>query len=217
MKGQLFRCKLLAPIPAPHPTPAQDSGWVADRQPLEQLRAQAGSAASDEVLLCTADGRLLEGLVTNLFVVTYGKAGGGEEAAAGEKESRGDAAAAVLDGGSSGTASSAPSFVTVWTAGVDDGVVWGTVRARVLQACRTLGYAVREEAPSMHSRHAWREAFITNALRLVQPLQRISCGTANVWGLPPWELELPAAPGSVTTALAVTLANMLPTCPARDL
>ncbi|KAL4458562.1 hypothetical protein ABPG75_013427 [Micractinium tetrahymenae] len=198
----------------------KDSGWVADRQPLEQLRDAAGGAASDEVLLCTADGRLLEGLVTNFFAVTCEAASHGaseEAAAAGVEERRGGDAAAPSWSGGGCPGTPEPAAVTVWTAGVGDGVVWGTVRARVLQACRTLGYAVREEAPSAQSRHAWSEAFITNALRLVQPLRRVSCSEANVWGLPPWEVELPSAPGPVTAALAAVLASTLPTCPAHDL
>lgn len=192
---------------------------MADRQPLEQLRAEAGAASSDEVLLCTAEGRLLEGLVTNFFVVTYDWAARDSapgRAASGEGDAVGSAAA-PWDGGCSGPASRVPTGVTVWTASVRDGVVWGTVRARVLQACRTLGYAVREEAPSMHSRHTWREAFITNALRLVQPLHTVSCGEANVWGLPAWDLRLRAAPGPVTAAIAAAVANLLPTCHAQDL
>lgn len=209
----------LSCLTASHSPPVQDSGWVADRQPLEQLRAGAGGAASDEVLLCTADGRLLEGLVTNFFVVTYGMAASDSmgQAAGGEEDGRGSEAAAPSSAGSSGLTSFKPSDVTVWTAGMRDGVVWGTVRARVLQACRTLGYMIREDAPSMHSRQAWREAFITNALRLVQPLRTVSCGKANVWGLPPWEMQLPAAPGPITASLAAALADMLPTCHALDL
>jgi branched-subunit amino acid aminotransferase/4-amino-4-deoxychorismate lyase len=105
----------------------------------------------------------------------------------------------------------------VWTAGISEGVVWGTARARVLEACRRLGYALREEAPAAAARHTWREAFLTNSLRLVQPLRRISCGAANVWGLPPWELELSTVPGPVTVTLAAALAAVLPACPVAEL
>lgn len=155
----------------------QDSGWVAERQPLEQ---QKGDAA--EVLLCTRGGQVLEGLVTNLFVVA-------------------------------GTAA-APE---VWTAGMQDGVVWGTVRAQVLQACHQLGIPVREEAPDMARRHEWREAFLTNGLRVVQPLSSIACGKGNVFGHPAWELAFPAAPGPVTSAITAALTPLLPAVDAVDL
>jgi len=43
----------------------KDTGWVAERKHLEGLRYDGVS----EILLCTVDGRPLEGLVTNIFVV----------------------------------------------------------------------------------------------------------------------------------------------------
>jgi hypothetical protein len=43
----------------------QDSAWVAERAPFERLMPPDAA----EVVLCTANGELLEGLVTNLFVV----------------------------------------------------------------------------------------------------------------------------------------------------
>ena len=156
---------------------------MAERQPLEQQRP-SGAA---EVLLSTEDGRLLEGLVTNLFVVTHSSSPG-----------------AAGSGGGDGSP-------VVWTAGMREGVVWGTARARVLEACRQLGIAVREEAPSSSGRAAWREAFLTNSLRRVQPLHTISCGAGNVWGHDAWEVRFPAAPGPVTAALRAAMLALLPT------
>lgn len=46
----------------------QDSAWVTERAPLEQLQP-VGAA---EVVRCTEEGELLEGLVTNFFVVAGG-------------------------------------------------------------------------------------------------------------------------------------------------
>lgn len=166
---------------------------MAERRPLDQQKP-AGAA---EVLLCTQDGRLLEGLVTNLFVVTAGDSSGG-------------------DSGCDSSGSGSPA-VTVWTAGMGDGVVWGTARERVLQACRRLGLAVREEAPGIAGRAAWREAFLTNSLRLVQPLSSIACGAGNVWGHEPWGLALPAAPGPTTAAVRAALLELLPAVDAASL
>lgn len=178
---------------------------MAERQPLERLRPP-GTA---DVLLCSSDGRLLEGLVTNLFVVTI--EGGSSRGAEPGSSSNGTGNSA---GGSSGAL---PPGAVVWTAGVGEGVVWGTARARVLEACRQLGLAVREEAPSAGGRATWREAFLTNSVRLVQPLRAVECGAGNVWGAAPWRVELPAAPGPVTAALHSALLRLLPTTAVEQL
>ena len=52
--------------PPRHVPKAKQASWVAQRQYLEDAKP----AGVGEVLLCSEDGRLLEGLVTNLFVVT---------------------------------------------------------------------------------------------------------------------------------------------------
>ena len=92
------------------------------------------------------------------------------------------------------------------------------MRARVLEACRQLGVEVREEAPSMHRRVAWREAFLTSSLRLVQPLRCVACAPHNVWRHEPWALELPGPlPGPVTSALQAALLRLMPSCCASEL
>ncbi|KAI3435918.1 hypothetical protein D9Q98_001976 [Chlorella vulgaris] len=158
----------------------KDTGWVTERQMLEQQRGDAV-----EVLLCSEEGGVLEGLVTNFFVVAAPSDG---------------AAAPIL-----------------WTAGMHDGAVWGTVRAQVLEACAQLGIQVVEQAPRMHSRHTWTEAFLTNGLRTVQPLTSISCGAANVWGHKRWELRFPEAPGPITAAVHAALLPLLPAVDVADL
>lgn len=102
----------------------KDTGWVAQRQSLEALRPEGAV----DVLLCTSGGQLLEGLVTNVFVVREGPGGG-----------------AVVE-----------------TAGMETGVVWGTLRNVVLQSCADLGIVVVERPPDMAARSNWKEAFITN-------------------------------------------------------
>lgn len=183
---------------------------MAQRAPLELLRPPGAA----EVLLCTAEGRLLEGLVTNLFVVVADEAASASRSAEGGSE--GNALTSVIVGGGAAASAAAPRL-TVWMAGTHDGVVWGTARVHVLEACRRLGYDTREEAPDAAHRHSWREAFLTNSLRLVQPLHSVACGAANVWGLPPWEVRFDAAPGPVTAALAAAVTAALPTCRATDL
>ena len=224
-------CALLPGIAEPpiHLAPLQlsarqDSGWVGERRPLEALRPP-GTA---DVLLCSREGRLLEGLVTNLFVVAAAPAGGGDAPSgantiggtsgisSGGEQRQADGANST----SSNTTSAAgfdPAALVVYTAGMGDGVVWGTARARVLQACRRLGLTVREEPPDPRARATWREAFLTNSLRLVQPLACIACDPANVWGLPPWQLRLPQAPGPVAAAVRAALDALQPAVRAADL
>ena len=121
----------------------KDTAWVAQRRRLEDARPEG----SGEVLLCTREGALLEGLVTNLFVVCSG----GEEA---------DAAVVV-------------------TAGMADGVVWGTMRQRVLQACEALGLVVEQRAALPAERSSWREAFITSR-RVLLPLPLLHRGRGHL-------------------------------------
>jgi branched-subunit amino acid aminotransferase/4-amino-4-deoxychorismate lyase len=149
----------------------KDSGWVAQRQQLEALRPPGAA----EVLLCTQDGRLLEGLVTNVYIIAEGTNNGGEK----------DTEGPVL-----------------LTAGMEDGVVWGTMRQRVLAAASDLGLRVIETAPPAEGRAAWREAFLTNALRRVQALGQLECGAANVWGLEPWAVEFEPVSGPWTAKIA---------------
>lgn len=62
-------------------------------------------------------------------------------------------------------------------------VLEGTVRARVLAAAAAGGLGVREAAPDPRQRREWREAFVCNALRDLQPVERICCaaGTRALW------------------------------------
>lgn len=129
----------------------KDVLWMRDRGYLEQL-APPGAA---DVLLCTNKGELLEGLVTNLFVVVE----------------RGDGSTVVQ------------------TAPVDSGVLWGTMRKQVIDACRYLSITIEYICPSIDERQTWKEAFLTNSMRGVSSLHGIACGRENVWGLPEWHVS----------------------------
>ena len=214
------------------------------RRRLEALRPEGAA----EVLLCSQDGRLLEGLVTNVFILADAEAEraglassasvqppqcDGAPAApkpdtAGRK--RGLAATPAQQAGpgpqgsvaapglSSGRGSHAGfSNIELWTAGMGEGVVWGTLRHRVLQACQQLGIRVREQAPAMASRALWKEAFLTNSLRGLQPVQQVTCDPFNDWGHAPWTLELAAAPGPITRAIQAAVTGATPITDARSL
>jgi branched-subunit amino acid aminotransferase/4-amino-4-deoxychorismate lyase len=124
---------------------------------------------------------LVEGLVNNLFVITQ----------AGPQD---------------------PPVLR--TASVQQGALPGVLRVAVLATCKALGYAFVEDAtapppaPDTQARdgndtwHTWREAFLCNAVRLIQPVGQMR------W-LPPAErppLDFPEAPGPVTRALAAHVA-----------
>jgi len=159
---------LPSPLPSSHiavilggprkvPT-AKDTGWIAERATLEAMKAPGVS----DILLCDQQGRLLEGLITNVFIVTKSK----------------DAAAYIIE-----------------TAGTEvgeeggGGVAWGTVRWRVKQAADKLGIQFIEQAPSMGDRDMWKEAFLSNSLRGIEPLWEIKCDERNVFGHESFEVK----------------------------
>lgn len=128
----------------------KDVMWMRDREYLERLAPREAT----EVLLCSKRGDLLEGLVTNIFVIV--DVGDGER--------------------------------VVQTAPVERGVLWGTMREKVIDACKYLDIPVEFTCPSMASHHTWKEAFLTNSMRGVCPLDGITCSKENVWGLPEWHI-----------------------------
>jgi branched-subunit amino acid aminotransferase/4-amino-4-deoxychorismate lyase len=153
---------------------AKDSAWAAQREGLE-----AGLPPGVADGLLTAEcGALVEGLVTNLFVVQA--RGGGE-------------------GGGP-----APPF-TLRTASPADGALDGVARRVVLAlaAAQPGLVAVDERPPDPAERGAWAEAFLTNAVRGVQPLTGLAGPSReDGGGGPAWSVEFGAVPGPVTAALA---------------
>ncbi|CAI5725197.1 unnamed protein product [Hyaloperonospora brassicae] len=115
------------------------SKWIDDRVPLERHRAHVAEkrlGPIDEILLRRAgrdgDQLLLEGLVTNFFVVCEDR---------------------------------------VYTA--DEGVLEGSVRKLVLDACRELSILVVLEPPKLSERTLWQAAFITSVVRVVMSVTRL--------------------------------------------
>ena len=102
---------------------------LAYRLALEEARV----ARADETLLHAADGELLEGAVSNLFLVIAGE---------------------------------------VVTPPLSRGILPGTVRAAVLKSCARLGIPAREARLSPSDLARADEAFLTNAVQQVVPLER---------------------------------------------
>ncbi|CAN0909330.1 hypothetical protein LINGRAHAP2_LOCUS25732 [Linum grandiflorum] len=121
---------------------AKYSDWVRLRKPLERLRPLLVT----ELLLSNDGDHLLEGFVTNFFVVCRREDNGvGENAYPFE----------------------------VQTAPVADGVLPGVIRQLVIEVCLSKGIAVHEVAPSWSKREFWQEAFVTSSLRIVQHVEKI--------------------------------------------
>ncbi|KFK34744.1 hypothetical protein AALP_AA5G187600 [Arabis alpina] len=117
---------------------AKYSDWVRLRKPLEKFRP----LSTTELLLSNDGDHLLEGCITNFFVVC-------------RKSSDN------LYGGSL-------SEFEVQTAPITDGVLPGVIRNVVIDVCLSKGIPYRERAPSWSERELWEEAFITSSLRIVQ-------------------------------------------------
>ncbi|CAN1174180.1 Nuclear transcription factor Y subunit B-8 [Linum perenne] len=121
---------------------AKYSDWVRLRKPLERLRPPSVT----ELLLSNDGDHVLEGCITNFFVVCRREdKGGGENAYPFE----------------------------VQTAPVSDGVLPGVIRQLVIEVCLSKGISVQEVAPSWSKREFWQEAFVTNGLRIVQHVEKI--------------------------------------------
>ncbi|KAL0848065.1 hypothetical protein Bca101_021312 [Brassica carinata] len=138
---------------------AKYSDWVRLRKPLEKFRPPS----TTELLLSNDGDHLLEGCVTNFFVVCLRKSSCGS-----------------LYGESL-------SEFEVQTAPVSDGVLPGVIREVVIEVCLSKGIPYRERAPSWSERELWEEAFITSksfrSLRIVQHVGTIKVPVGSLEAL----------------------------------
>ncbi|KAL3691784.1 hypothetical protein R1sor_005435 [Riccia sorocarpa] len=133
---------------------AKDSLWTSTRQGLESVKP----SGTNEIILSANGNDLLEGLVTNFFVVKLRDA-----------KNHGQAVRQF----ESGHNELSLSDYEVLTAPLSDGVLNGVVRNVIIEVCREAGIAIREVSPCWSSHHTWKEAFVTNALRILQPVTSI--------------------------------------------
>ncbi|XP_051116315.1 uncharacterized protein LOC127241349 [Andrographis paniculata] len=164
---------------------AKYSDWVRVRKRLEKLRPPSFT----ELLLSEDGEHILEGCVSNFFVVSW-------------KEEEYDAGKRNL-----------PDFLSfeVQTAPVKDGVLPGIIRQEIKEACVRLGILFREVAPLWSKRELWAEAFVTNSLKVVQPVEVVRVPyvpwklvKSNSWDRIPWvEKRFEAGGGEVTSALKI--------------
>ncbi|XP_068668256.1 uncharacterized protein [Aristolochia californica] len=113
---------------------AKHSEWVRRRKYLEKLRPPWAT----ELLLSNDGDQILEGSVTNFFVVCRGREYVG-----------------TPDDSSSGYP------FEVQTAPLRDGILPGVIRQLIIEVCSRKGIPFREVAPSWSDRSRWQEAFIS--------------------------------------------------------
>lgn len=158
------------------------------RKPLEKLRPPLAT----ELLLSNDGDRILEGSVTNFFVVCRMDSNVHSNEA---KETY------LLDYRST-------CRYEVQTAPVKDGVLPGIIRQLVTEVCSSKGIPLREVAPSWSKRDFWEEAFLTNSLRVVQHVETIRVPTSweslesKTWKDVTWdEKQFEEGPGMITAII----------------
>ncbi|CAN8254552.1 unnamed protein product [Cochlearia groenlandica] len=132
---------------------AKYSDWVRLRKPLEKFRPPS----TTELLLSNDGDHLLEGCVTNFFVVCRKSCGS-------------------LYGGNL-------SEFEVQTAPISDCLLPGVIREVIIEVCLSKGIAYGERAPSWSERELWEEAFITSSLRILQHVETIKVPVGSMEAL----------------------------------
>ncbi|XP_023532873.1 uncharacterized protein LOC111794909 isoform X1 [Cucurbita pepo subsp. pepo] len=136
---------------------AKYSDWVRRRKSLEKLRPPSVT----ELLLSNDGDQILEGCLTNFFVVC-------------RKDNNEAKGTSLLD------SASTHSF-ELQTAPISDGVLTGVIRQLVVEACLSIDIPFREVAPTWSSNEMWEEAFVTNSLRVMEHVNTICM--PNIWDL----------------------------------
>ncbi|KAI7725110.1 hypothetical protein M8C21_026481 [Ambrosia artemisiifolia] len=174
---------------------AKYSDWVRIRKPLEKLRPPSAT----ELLLSNDGDQILEGCLTNFFVLSRKE----------NIEEDGERAEEKLPKHKYGYS------LELQTAPISDGVLPGVVREVVIEVCLKIGIPVREVAPSWSKRHLWEEAFITNSLRLLQHVETIRVPnswnslSSKTWKEITWEeKQFEEAPGSITAIIQKEVLKM---------
>ncbi|CAL5209693.1 unnamed protein product [Lathyrus oleraceus] len=163
---------------------AKYSDWVRIRKALEKLRPPSVT----ELLLSNNGDQILEGCVTNFFVVCC-------------KDRDSNDGKAPCDYGNKN------SF-EVQTAPISDGVLPGIIRQLVLEVCKNEGIPFREVAPSWSKHEIWEEAFITSSLRILQHVESIQAPTdwqsahSKTWKDISWtKRQFQGGPGMITNLI----------------
>nr|GMD32067.1 uncharacterized protein LOC109192367 [Ipomoea batatas] len=154
---------------------AKYSDWVRQRKLLEKLRPPS----VNELLLSNDGDTILEGCLTNFFVVCCKVR---------KQEEKGST-----------------NCFEIQTAPLSDGVLPGIIHQVIFDVCSRNGIMVREVAPSWSKREMWTEAFISNSLRIMQHVETIQFPKSmetledKTWNEVTWEeKKFEGTPGKIT-------------------
>ncbi|KAF5453473.1 hypothetical protein F2P56_028374 [Juglans regia] len=168
---------------------AKYSDWVRLRKPLEKLRPPSVT----ELLLSNDGDQILEGCVTNFFVVC--------------RKDNDEAKGTCLHDQNNTRA------FEVQTAPIQDGVLPGIIRQIVMEVCLSKGISFREVTPSWSKHEIWEEAFVTNSciagsLRLLEHVETIQVPSSwkslnsKTWEEISWEQkQFEEGPGMITRVI----------------
>lgn len=161
---------------------AKYAPWARMRKAMEKMRPPG----TTELLLTNDGDRLLEGSVTNFFVVCRK-----EEHLSSEPLS----------------VQAMSNEIEVQTAPLSDGVLPGIMRQIVIEVCHDLGIPVGEVSPSWSKRELWEEAFVTSSLRLIQHVETIQVPSvwedidSKTWNDVSWVVKQFQGAGCITTQI----------------
>uniref|UniRef100_A0A0E0JY12 Uncharacterized protein n=1 Tax=Oryza punctata TaxID=4537 RepID=A0A0E0JY12_ORYPU len=150
---------------------AKYAPWARMRKSMEKMRPPGVT----ELLLTNDGDHILEGSITNFFVVCLRE----EEHPLNEPLS---------------VEMMANEF-EVQTAPLGDGILPGIMRQIVMEVCHDIGIPFREVSPSWSKRKLWEEAFVTSSLRLIQHVETVQAPIlwenieSKTWADVSWEVK----------------------------
>uniref|UniRef100_A0A7N0V5W4 Class IV aminotransferase n=1 Tax=Kalanchoe fedtschenkoi TaxID=63787 RepID=A0A7N0V5W4_KALFE len=179
--GGLDNCARLAVVGCGRDVAAAKySDWARLRKPLMKMKPPSAT----ELLLTNDGNHILEGCVTNFFVVC-------------RKDLSEMRRTTFLN-----------HSYEVQTAPICDGVLPGIIRQVVIEVCAVNDIPLQEVAPSWSERESWEEAFVTSSLRVVQHVEKIEvpCSweslEAQTWSEMSWDVKhFKDGPGIITTLI----------------
>ncbi|EES15494.3 hypothetical protein BDA96_08G001800 [Sorghum bicolor] len=161
---------------------AKYASWARIRKSMEKMRPPGVT----ELLLTNDGDHILEGAVTNFFVVCQQE----------EHERNEQFSNQTMD-----------IKFEVQTAPLSDGVLPGIIRQIVIEVCHDIGIPVREMSPSWSNNELWKEAFVTSSLRFIQHVESVQVPLfwediqSKTWSDVPWAVKKFQGAGCITTQI----------------
>ncbi|KAK3118176.1 hypothetical protein QOZ80_9BG0695350 [Eleusine coracana subsp. coracana] len=165
---------------------AKYAPWARMRKSMERMRPPGVT----ELLLTNDGDHILEGSVTNFFVVCL-------------KDEH--------QGGEPSSLQTLAQKFEVQTAPISDGVLPGIIRQIVIEVCHDIGIPVREVSPSWSKREFWQEAFVTSSLRLIQHVESVQVPLlwediqSKTWSDISWAVKQFHGAGGITTQIQMEI------------